>query len=80
MTMPTVLVVDDCGDTTDAIAALLEHDGFAVSVAAGGSEALAQLRAGLRPCMILVDVRMRVALEPRAALLGAAHFVMTSKD
>lgn len=84
---PTVLVVDDCGDTTEAVAALLEHDGFAVTVCSGGREALARIRSGLQPCMLLVDVRMPdmdgwdfVAACRHDDALGRTPIVMVSGD
>lgn len=54
----TVLVVDDNLDTADAIATLLRLNGNVVRLAHDGEEAIATLRAGLRPCLILLDVHM----------------------
>jgi CheY-like chemotaxis protein len=53
-----VLVVDDYTDTREAIVTLLQAMGFDVVGAASGPEALDMLQAGLRPCVILLDVRM----------------------
>src|SRR5690348_6208086 len=37
---------------------LLELEGYSVETAADGSEALGKLRAGLTPCLILLDLMM----------------------
>ena len=81
------MLVDDCGDTTEAVAALLEHDGFAVTICSGGREALARIRGGLRPCMVLLDVRMPdmdgwdfVAACRDEGALGRTPIVMVSGD
>jgi CheY-like chemotaxis protein len=55
-----VLVVDDDPDLRAAISDLLEDEGYAVTSAADGREALAVLRAGLRPAVILLDLSMPV--------------------
>ncbi len=53
-----ILIVDDDEATRDAMAALLERNGFTVRCAADGIDALGQLRAGLQPCLILLDMFM----------------------
>jgi CheY-like chemotaxis protein len=53
-----VLVVDDYAETRDAVATLLEITGAEVVAAESGKEALELLQAGLRPCVMLLDVRM----------------------
>lgn len=53
-----VLVVDDYPETREAIAALLETTGANVVTAESGGQALGLLHAGLRPCVMLLDVRM----------------------
>jgi two-component system, chemotaxis family, chemotaxis protein CheY len=53
-----VLVVEDDGDLRSALCESLKLDGTLVARAADGHEALDQLRAGLRPAAILVDVLM----------------------
>jgi CheY-like chemotaxis protein len=53
-----VLVVDDYLETREAIATLLETTGSEVVTAESGIEALEMLQAGLRPCVMLLDVRM----------------------
>jgi CheY-like chemotaxis protein len=54
----SVLVVDDHDDSREALAVLLRADGFDVREAVCANEALAQLRDGLRPCVVLLDLRM----------------------
>lgn len=56
----TVLIVNDEPDMTDALRYLLEQGGFAVELAADGLEAISKLHDGLRPCLILLDVRMPI--------------------
>ena len=53
-----LLVVDDDAAIREIIQAVLEAEGYAVVTAAEGAEALALLRAGLRPGLILLDLRM----------------------
>lgn len=55
-----VLIVEDDGDTRDSMQALLEAQGYTVQTAIHGADALAQLRGGLRPCVILLDLMMPV--------------------
>src|SRR4051812_6189813 len=52
-----VLVVDDVDGNRALVAALLARDGYAVSAATGGQEALEQVRR-TRPDLILLDVMM----------------------
>jgi len=54
----TILVVDDDPDIRTALSELLESEGYEVMGAANGAAALAQLRAGARPCAILLDLMM----------------------
>jgi CheY-like chemotaxis protein len=55
-----VLVVDDSRANRDALADLLSADGFVVSTAADGSEALDRLRSEPAPDLILLDLMMPV--------------------
>lgn len=58
-----ILVVDDHRDSRDLMQSLLNadgFDGFTVVTAGNGREALAILYAGLRPCVILMDLMMPV--------------------
>ena len=53
----TVLVVEDNDDSRDALALLLEVDGFRVTKAPSATAALGMLQIeGLRPCLILLDL------------------------
>ena len=53
-----VLIVDDYDDTRDALAAMIGSAGFQVESAWGAEDALRHLRAGFRPCVALLDLRM----------------------
>jgi CheY-like chemotaxis protein len=53
-----VLIVEDNIDTRDALAFILRHEGYRVSTAANGQEALDRLRDGARPDVILLDLLM----------------------
>lgn len=54
----SVLVVDDDSDIREAIQLVAEVEGYPVATARDGEEALRTLRSGLRPCLILLDLRM----------------------
>lgn len=53
-----ILVVDDDPDIAFVIGNVLERDGYAVVIASDGSEALARLREGPTPCLVLLDLMM----------------------
>lgn len=53
-----VLLVEDNQQTSTAMKALLELEHYAVSVAGDGESALRLLRGGLRPNLILLDLRL----------------------
>jgi CheY-like chemotaxis protein len=82
-----VLVVDDNDDVREAFCALLLLHGYRASGASSGMVALAQMRAGLRPCVVLLDLRMpemdgwsvwaRMHAEPNLATIPV---VMVSGD
>ncbi len=55
-----ILVVDDDPVIREAIQCLLEMEGYRVAVAHDGEQALQQLRSGLDPALILLDVHMPV--------------------
>ena len=55
-----VLVVDDDEDIRGTISEALREEGYDVAVAADGAAGLARLRGGFRPCVILLDLAMRV--------------------
>ncbi|WP_164019210.1 response regulator [Pyxidicoccus trucidator] len=56
----SVLVVEDDEDIRAAIAEILEGEGYEVTIAANGSEALDELQHMPRPCLILLDLMMPV--------------------
>jgi CheY-like chemotaxis protein len=53
-----ILVVEDDDDVRESLVQILTSAGFEVVPAASGEEALRQLGAGLRPCVILLDLMM----------------------
>jgi len=55
-----VLIVDDDRNVAEALFDVLESEGYEVQTADNGRSALDQLRAGLRPCAILLDLMMPV--------------------
>jgi len=55
-----VLVVEDHDDREDVVESILRHAGYKVATAVHGRDALDQLEAGLRPCLILLDLSMPV--------------------
>ena len=54
----SVLLVEDNADTREALTALLSTHGIDVVQASNGAEALAQLRTGYSPCVIILDIMM----------------------
>ena len=54
----SILVVDDDPDVRDAIASVLGDEGYQVTSAGNGREALEQLRKRTRPSLILLDMVM----------------------
>ena len=54
------MVVDDDPNLVEALVDVLESEGYGVQTAANGRSALEQLRGGLRPCVILLDLMMPV--------------------
>lgn len=59
-----VLVVDDDRDICETLQMILEVHGYPVVAAANGKEALALLRSGTRPCLVLLDMMMPVMNGP----------------
>lgn len=55
-----ILVVDDDYDVCHLMAEILEERGYLTSMASNGAEALAALRGGLRPRLVLLDLMMPV--------------------
>lgn len=62
--MHHVLLVEDDTDLRELVAAVLGDAGYEVTEAANGQEALDLLRAGLSPCVILLDLMMPVLSGP----------------
>lgn len=59
-----VLIVDDDDAVRDALKDVLEDEGHRVATAVNGADALAQLRGGERPDLVLVDHMMPVMDGP----------------
>jgi two-component system, chemotaxis family, chemotaxis protein CheY len=55
-----VLTVDDDPDLLEVTSFVIEQEGMAVETARNGEEALAILRAGRRPSLVLLDLMMPV--------------------
>ncbi len=60
MTTPTheVLVVEDDATLRDAICAAFREEGISCTRCEDGQDALNLLRAGARPCLVLLDLQM----------------------
>lgn len=57
-TVGPVMVVDDDVDIREILRAVIEIEGYRVVAVGDGAQALQQLRSGVRPCLILLDLRM----------------------
>lgn len=55
---PTVLVVDDDGDLLEVLGEVIEQEGYRAVTARSCDSALALLREGETPCVILLDLKM----------------------
>ncbi|HET9597571.1 MAG TPA: response regulator [Anaeromyxobacteraceae bacterium] len=55
-----ILLVDDDEALRETLAEVLEDEGHAVECATDGADAMAKLRGGLRPDVILLDLMMPV--------------------
>jgi two-component system alkaline phosphatase synthesis response regulator PhoP len=55
---PTILVVDDNIDAVEALAQILEYEGFTVATAFDGREALDYIRTSHLPDLVLLDLMM----------------------
>lgn len=58
--MPSVMIVEDDRDTREMLARFLELEGFTVSQAENGAQALEALGRGNGACVILLDLMMPV--------------------
>ena len=56
--MSTILIIDDNADLRDAMALLLEQDGFKILTASDGAAALELLKSPTTPQLILCDLSM----------------------
>ena len=59
-TSKPVLIVDDDQSIRDALSELFQSEGYNVATAHDGLNALGQLRRGLQPCAIILDLMMPV--------------------
>jgi CheY-like chemotaxis protein len=55
-----ILIVEDDQYIRDSLIELLEDEGYKVSIAKNGQEGLDQLRSGLQPNLILLDLMMPI--------------------
>jgi CheY-like chemotaxis protein len=71
-----ILVVDDDPVIRESMQGLLEWEGYPVALASDGEDALRQLRLGLDPCLILLDVSMpgKDGFQFRAEQLADTRF------
>jgi CheY-like chemotaxis protein len=83
----SILLVEDDFDVRDALIPILEYEGHHVVGAANGRDALAQLRAGPKPSLILLDLAMPVmdgaefrAEQLRDPALASIPVVVVSAD
>ncbi len=80
-----VMIVEDDEDIRADLCAILRVKGFTVEDAANGRDALARLRAGTRPCVIVLDLMMpvmngwelRQAMRAEPALAGIPVIVVS---
>ncbi len=56
----SILIVDDDADIREALVDVLTDQGYPACAVPNGAEALAALQAGLKPCLILLDLMMPV--------------------
>ena len=54
----TILIVDDDSDVRKSLSDFLEDEGYTVTAASNGRNALDLMRAGVRPAVILLDLMM----------------------
>jgi CheY-like chemotaxis protein len=56
----SILIVDDDADIREALVDVLTDHGYPAQAVSHGAAALAVLQAGMRPCLILLDLMMPV--------------------
>lgn len=69
---PVVLVVEDDDDLRDAVTTMMDLAGYKAEPYARAADALARMRSGPRPCLVLLDLMMpgMTGWEFRAAQLA----------
>ena len=55
-----ILIVDDDAEICTMLTFLLEDEGYHIRTAPNGEHALDQLRQGLHPCIVLLDLNMPI--------------------
>ena len=55
---PFILIIEKSPEFRKTLKELLESEGYRVSAAASGTEAVIELRRGAVPCLILIDIVM----------------------
>ena len=58
--METILIIEDEADIRESLADVLELRGYNVVTVVNGREALERLKAGLMPCLIILDLMLPV--------------------
>jgi CheY-like chemotaxis protein len=53
-----ILIIDDDRDLVEALATAIETAGYTVATSTSAFAALGKLQSGLRPCLMLIDIRM----------------------
>jgi two-component system chemotaxis response regulator CheY len=53
-----ILIIEDEVEVREALSLLLTEDGFAVATAFDGQDAIDKITAGMRPCLIILDLLM----------------------
>jgi CheY-like chemotaxis protein len=59
-----ILIVEDDAGIRESMADILKDEGYDVVEAVHGAEALALLKSGVRPCLVLLDLMMPVMDGP----------------
>lgn len=83
-----LLIVDDDTDIRESLAGLFSAEGFVVSTAVNGLDALSQLRSRVLPCAVILDLLMPVLdgaqtyrqMQNDTALKDLPVFIFSSDD